>query len=60
MAVNKPMSINQSPDRIGGGGCQRALTTRRNCIAEGEGAVGGETKDEMGGGGEGEGKMSTV
>ena len=29
---------------------------RRNCVAEGEGAAGGETKDEMGGG---KGKMRT-
>ena len=50
MGVNKPLSINQSPDRIGGGGCRRDPTTRRNCVAEGEGATGGETKDEMGGG----------
>ena len=58
MGVNKPLSINQSSDRIRGGGCRREPTTRRNCVAEGEGAVGGETKDEMGegrgGGREGE------
>ena len=54
MGVNKPLSINQLPDRIGGGGCRREPTTRRNCVVEGEGAVGGETKDEMGRGGEGE------
>ena len=50
MAVNKPLSINQSSDRIEGGGCHREPTTKRNCVAEGERAVGGETKDEMGGG----------
>ena len=57
MGVNKPLSINQSSDRIGGGGCWRDPTTRRNCVTKGEGAAGGETKDEIrrrGGGGGGD------
>ena len=56
MGVNKPLLINQSSDRIGGGGCWRDPTTRRNCVTKGEGAAGGETKDEIrrrGGGGGG-------
>ena len=41
--------------KIGGGG--HRCGSRKNCVAEGEGAAGGETKDEMGVGGKG--KMPT-
>ena len=57
MGVNKPLSINQSPDRIGGGG--RRCGSRKNCVAEGEGAAGGETKNERRNGSGGKGKMPT-
>ena len=40
MGANKPLSINQSSDRIGGGGCWRRNEIRNGGGGEGENADG--------------------